>query len=118
MGLFSVFKKGLQKTATAITRGVTSIFTDVQKWDASTFTNLEHVLLEADFGAEAAKKIKEDIKDRYDRGLLSGSENILEIAAEDITALMQTRRTTLNHVYAFSMYAVYKNLYSERLSVR
>ena len=58
MGLFSVFKKGLQKTATAITRGVTSIFTDVQKWDASTFTNLEHVLLEADFGAEAAKKIK------------------------------------------------------------
>ncbi len=96
MGLFSVFKKGLQKTATAITRGVTSIFTDVQKWDASTFTNLEHVLLEADFGAEAAKKIKEDIKDRYDRGLLSGSENILEIAAGDITALMQTRRSTLN----------------------
>ena len=84
MGLFSVFKKGLQKTATAITRSVTSIFTDVKKWDDSTFTTLEHVLLEADFGAEAAKKIKEDIKDRYDRGLLSGEENILETAFGNI----------------------------------
>ena len=41
-------------------------------------------------------KIKEDIKDRYDRGLLSGEENILETAAADITSLMQIRRTTLN----------------------
>lgn len=96
MGLFSVFKKGLQKTATTISRGFTSIFKEVKKWDDSTFTTLEHALLEADFGAEASKKIKEDIKDRYDRGILSGEENILEIAAGDITALMQNSRTTLN----------------------
>ena len=96
MGLFSVFKKGLQKTATAITRGVVSIFTDVQKWDDSTFTALEHALVEADFGVEAAKKIKDDLKDRYDRGLLSGEDNILEIARDDIAALMQNCRTTVN----------------------
>ena len=56
MGLFSVFKKGLQKTATTLSRGITSIFKDVKKWDDSTFVTLENLLLEADFGAEAAKK--------------------------------------------------------------
>ena len=96
MGLFSVFKKGLQKTATAISRSVTSIFTEIKVWDDATFTTLENALLEADFGAEAAKKVKEDIKDRYQRGLLTGNENILEIARDDIAAMMQERRTKLN----------------------
>ena len=96
MGFFSIFKKGLQKTATSISRGISSIFTDVKKWDDTTFATLENLLLEADFGAEAAKKIKEDIKDRYERGLLTGEDNILRIACDDIAALMQTRRTTVN----------------------
>ncbi|MBQ7403517.1 MAG: signal recognition particle-docking protein FtsY [Lentisphaeria bacterium] len=96
MGLFSIFKKGLQKTATAITRGVTSIFKDVQTWDESTFTALEHALVEADFGIEAAKKIKDGLKDRYDRGLLSGEDNILEIARNEIADMMRSSRTELN----------------------
>ncbi|MBQ9770442.1 MAG: signal recognition particle-docking protein FtsY [Lentisphaeria bacterium] len=96
MGLFSVFKKGLQKTATAISRTVTSIFTEVKTWDETTFSTLENALLEADFGAEAAKKVKEDIKDRYQRGLLTGEDNILKIASDDIAAMMQERRSSLN----------------------
>ena len=47
MGLFSVFKKGLQKTATAISRTVTSIFTEVKTWDETTFSTLENALMEA-----------------------------------------------------------------------
>ena len=96
MGLFSVFKKGLQKTATAISRTVTSIFTEVKTWDETTFSTLENALLEADFGADAAKKVKEDIKDRYQRGLLTGEDNILKIASDDIAAMMQERRSSLN----------------------
>ena len=96
MGIFSVFQKGLQKTATAISRGVASLFTDVKTWDDSAFTTLENALVEADFGAAAAKKIKDGIKDRYQRGLLSGNENILDIAREEIAALMKDRRTGLN----------------------
>ena len=96
MSLFSVFKKGLQKTATAISRTVSSVFTDVKKWDDTTFTTLENALLEADFGAEAARKVRDGIKDRYQRGLLTGEDNILEIARDDIAAMMQERRSTLN----------------------
>ena len=96
MSLFSVFKKGLQKTATAISRTVSSVFTDVKKWDDTTFTTLENALLEADFGAEAARKVRDGIKDRYQRGLLTGEDNILEIARDDIAAMMQERRSALN----------------------
>ena len=96
MGLFSVFKRGLQKTATTISRTIASVFTDVKKWDDTSFATLENALLEADFGAEAARKVREGIKDRYQRGLLTGEDNILEIARDDIAAMMQERRSTLN----------------------
>jgi fused signal recognition particle receptor len=95
MGFFSVFQKGLQKTATAITRGVASIFTDVKTWDDDSFESLKKLLLEADFGPETAENIKRSLKDRYQRGILSGNENILEAARDEIIALMKERRTVL-----------------------
>lgn len=95
MGLFSVFQKGLQKTATAISRGVTAIFTDVKKWDDETFASLENLLLEADFGAETAAKIKESLRDRYQRGILSGNDDILTVAKDEIVSMLKDRRTTL-----------------------
>lgn len=95
MGLFSVFQKGLQKTATALSRGVASIFTDVKKWDDSTFNSLENLLLEADFGAESAKNIKESLREQYQRGILSGNDDILTAAKQEIISLLKDRRTTL-----------------------
>ena len=97
MGLFSIFQKGLQKTATAISRGISSIFSGSKKWDDAAFTALENALLEADFGAEASAKIKDGIRERYQLGKLSGEQNILEIARDDIAALMKDGRTALNH---------------------
>ena len=75
ISLFSTFQKGLQKTATAISRGIASVFTDVKRWDDSTFKRLEDALLEADFGPAAASAIVKDIRDRYQRGLISGSSD-------------------------------------------
>ena len=37
MSIFDVFKKGLKKTAVAIGRGISSIFTSVKKWDDEDF---------------------------------------------------------------------------------
>lgn len=96
MGLFSIFQRGLEKTATAISRGISSIFTNVKKWDDSTFSALENALLEADFGAEAAAGITNGIRDRYQRGKLSGEQNILEIARDDIAEMMKGSRAGLN----------------------
>ena len=90
--LFSTFKKGLQKTATAISRGITG----VKRWDAESFKKLENALIEADFGPAAANSIVADIKDRYQRGLISGTEDILAVAKEDLTAMLEKDLRPLN----------------------
>lgn len=96
ISLFSTFQKGLQKTATAISRGIASVFTDVKRWDDSTFKRLEDALLDADFGPAASSAIVKDIRDRYQRGLIFGSSDILSIAAEDLVAMFGDRQRPLN----------------------
>ena len=94
--LFSTFKKGLQKTATAISWGISGVFTDIKRWDAESFKKLENALIEADFGPAAANAIVADIKDRYQRGLISGTEDILAVAKEDLTAMLEKDLRPLN----------------------
>ena len=89
MSLFDSFKRGLQKTATALSRSVTGIFTEVRRWDDETFRKLENELISADFGVAATKKIMADLRDRYQRGLLNGSDDILAIARNDMVAMLK-----------------------------
>ena len=89
MALFDSFKRGLQKTATALSRSVAGIFTEVRKWDDETFRKLESELISADFGVSATKKIMADIRDRYQRGLLNGSDDILAVARDDMVAMLK-----------------------------
>ena len=88
MSIFDTFKRGLQKTATALSRSVSGIFTEVKKWDDETFRKLENELISADFGVSATKKIMADIRDRYQRGILNGSDDILNVAKEDMIAML------------------------------
>lgn len=94
--LFSTFQKGLQKTATALSRSISGIFSDVKVWDAAAFQKLERVLIESDIGVAASSKIVADIKDRYDRGLLNGSDDILSIAMNDMVAMLKSGSRQLN----------------------
>ena len=89
MSLFDSFKRGLQKTATALSRSVTGIFTEVRRWDDETFRKLENELISADFGVAATKKIMADLRDRYQRGLLNGSDDILSVARDDMVAMLK-----------------------------
>ena len=89
ISLFESFQKGLQKTATAIGRGVTSLFKEVKRWDDSSFRTLENTLIEADFGPTAASAIVNDVRDRYQRGLFSGSDEILEVAKNDLAEMLK-----------------------------
>ena len=84
ISIFSTFKKGLQKTATAIGRGISSVFSSVKHWDDSSFRELENTLLEADFGPAASSSIVADIRDRYQRGLISSAEDIFTVAKQDL----------------------------------
>lgn len=94
--LFSTFQRGLQKTATALSRSISGIFSDVKTWDAAAFQKLERVLIESDIGVAASSKIVADIKDRYDRGLLNGSDDILSIAMNDMVAMLKSGARQLN----------------------
>jgi fused signal recognition particle receptor len=86
--VFSIFKRGLQKTATRVTRSVENVFLKVKAWDDSTYEELEIALLAADFGAETTFKLVKDLKDRYKRGLIKTSEDARKILESDIIEIL------------------------------
>jgi fused signal recognition particle receptor len=94
--LFSVFKKGLQKTATTVTRSVEGLIRDVEKWDESTFEDLEAALIKADFGVETAINMVEDIRDRYERGLIKTSEDVNKVIAADVKNILESDQREIN----------------------
>jgi len=87
--IFSVFKKGLRKTATSVARTVEGIVSNVEKWDENTYEELETALLAADFGAETAFRMVDDIRDRYAQGLIKTSEDVNRVIADDIVETMR-----------------------------
>jgi fused signal recognition particle receptor len=86
--VFSIFKRGLQKTATTVTRSVESVFKKVKAWDDSTYEELEQALLQADFGAETTFQLVEDLKDRYKRGLIKTTEDAQRVISEDMQKIL------------------------------
>ncbi|MBO4303905.1 MAG: signal recognition particle-docking protein FtsY [Lentisphaeria bacterium] len=90
MSFLDVFKKGLQKTATTISRTVSGLFTEVKKWDEGTFKMLEDALVASDLGIAAAKKIVDDLRDKYQRGLLNGTQDILQVARDNMVAMLRS----------------------------
>ncbi|MBR2364470.1 MAG: signal recognition particle-docking protein FtsY [Lentisphaeria bacterium] len=96
MSFLDVFKKGLQKTATSISRTVTGIFTEVKKWDDNTFKALEAELVASDLGITASRKIVDDLRDKYERGLLNGTQDILQVARDNMVAVLKSGSRPLN----------------------
>ena len=90
MSIFDVFKKGLQKTAVAIGRGISSIFTSVKKWDDEDFKKLENELLAADFGVSASRKIVNSIRERRTMPLLLPPSLPLQSAIRFFGSIMTT----------------------------
>ncbi len=86
--LFSIFKKGLQKTTTKVSRSVSSLFLERAEWTDEMFEDLEAALIGADFGVKAAMNIVAYIKDRYECGILSSDQDIMKVAAEDVCEIL------------------------------
>ncbi|OGV51736.1 MAG: signal recognition particle-docking protein FtsY [Lentisphaerae bacterium GWF2_44_16] len=87
--LFSIFQKGLQKTATSITRTFADVFTGAKKWDIHTYEELEAALIAADFGIEESVRIVADIKDRYECGQIKMTEDIFQIVRRDVCEILK-----------------------------
>ncbi len=90
--IFSVFQRGLQKTATSISRSLGGIFTGAAAWNDVTYEKLKEGLVGADFGISASTRIVKDIKDRYERGIIKTTDDIMEIAKADIIAILDRNR--------------------------
>ncbi|MFW5997133.1 MAG: signal recognition particle-docking protein FtsY [Lentisphaeria bacterium] len=87
--VFGKFKSGLQRTKTSIVRGIKDTFSETEKWDDETFDDLEAALISADLGMDVSLRLVEDIKDRYKRGLISGADDIIEVAENDIRSILE-----------------------------
>lgn len=95
--LFSVFKRGLQKTTTSMSRSIASVFSGTRAWDDEAFEDLEATLISADFGVKAALNIVDDIRDRYSRGLIKTSDDIFRVATEDVCHILQRNIRPVNY---------------------
>ncbi len=96
MSVFSIFKNGLQKTTTAVSRAFSSLVTGEKAWSEENFEDLEALLISADFGVSASRKIVDDIRDRYKRGLIQTSDDIRGIARADIIEIMCRNNRPVN----------------------
>jgi fused signal recognition particle receptor len=87
-GLFSIFKRGLQRTATRLVRSVQSLFTGNRPWAEEDYEQLEAALIGADLGVTVTQRLMKDIRDRYNLGEIKTAEDILKIARADIISIM------------------------------
>ncbi len=94
--IFSIFKRGLEKSATKISRAVSGVFTGIKAHDASSFEDLEAILVSADFGVKAATEIAASLKDRYERGVISTDADLVEAAKQEVTAILKQHERDIN----------------------
>ena len=100
MGLFSIFKKGLQKTAVSVSRTISGLFTGEKKWDSEAFEELEFALVAADFGVKAAGEIVKELKEAYDLGKISTSADIYSEATKLVTEILCKNQRQINFAAA------------------
>jgi fused signal recognition particle receptor len=86
--MIDIFRRGLQKTSTALSRSLRSVLAGEKAWTAETYEDFEAALIQADFGVDVARRLAADLRDRYSRGLIATGEDIRRIAAEDVRAIL------------------------------
>ena len=89
--IFSIFKRGLEKTTTRVARSIGSIFTGAQIHGAASFDELEDQLITADFGVPASLRIVGDIRDRYERGVIATGADLAQVASETVKEILSQR---------------------------
>ena len=90
--IFSIFKRGLEKTATKVARGITGVFTGVRTHGAAAFDELEALLISADFGVPATLKIVGGIRDRYERGGIAADADLVKVVSAEVREILEKNR--------------------------
>ncbi len=87
--ILQFFQRGLQKTKTTLFRGFQGLFgKGGEKWTAATYEQLEAALIGTDLGYEITDRLVSEIRDRYERGVIETSSDIMAIGREVILDLL------------------------------
>ena len=89
MSIFSIFKRGLEKSATKLSRVIGGVFTGVKAHGSASFEDLEAMLIAADFGVAAAKKVVAGLRDRYERGKIATDADLVQIARDEVATILK-----------------------------
>jgi len=93
MGIFDVFKKGLEKTRGFVSDGFTKISARMGRFDEDMLDELESLLLQADVGVGATMEIMDAIRDDIKRTGDDSKENVLKIMEEKILEILGPQQT-------------------------
>ena len=96
MSIFSIFKRGLEKSATKISRVVSSVFTGVKIQGKASFDDLEALLISSDFGVQAAIQITGEIREQYERGQIATDADLVKSARDQVAAILKNGMRSVN----------------------
>ena len=96
MSIFSIFKRGLEKSATKISRVVSSVFTGVKIQGKASFDDLEALLISSDFGVQAAIQITGEIREQYERGQIATDADLVKSARDQVAAILKNGMRPVN----------------------
>mgnify|MGYP000362664872 CR=1 FL=1 len=84
---FQRLKKGLSKSSSSLTDGISSIFTK-RKLDAAMLEELEDILIQADLGVDTAMAITDRLSDgRYDKEI--SPEEVRAVLSEEVEKVLE-----------------------------
>ena len=96
MSIFSIFKNGLAKSTTRLTRAVSSIFTGIKAHGKASFDDLEDLLISADFGVPAAQRICAAVRERYELGKLATDADLTLAARDEVVRIISGHDRPIN----------------------
>ena len=96
MSIFSIFKRGLEKSATKISRVVKSVFTGVKIQGKESFDDLEAMLVAADFGVPAAVQITAELREQYERGTFATDADLVKCARDMVAEILKNGQREIN----------------------
>ena len=83
-GFFDKFKSGLQKTREAFSSPLRKLFSVFRSLDDATIEELETLLIGADVGVDATKKIVEGLRAAYKRGEIKTTDQVMDWLKKDL----------------------------------
>jgi fused signal recognition particle receptor len=83
-GFFDKFKSGLKKTREAFSSPLRKLFSVFRSLDDATIEELETLLIGADVGVDATKKIVESLRAAYKKGEIKTTDQVMDWLKKDL----------------------------------